>query len=163
MVVIVEGLDGTGKTTLTKRFADKYKFDYVKGSYTNSDDEKLERLKTLLSQIFDVKKNYIYDRCTIIDDFVYNFLDKKEPRFKEYIDIIKSILNHCKIIHLIIEEKERNKRFLNRGDDYITSDMIETISKNYVKFYKDMGISLNVYALSNDVDKDIENIYKLIK
>ena len=150
MIVIFEGLDGVGKTTLCKQLTETYNYNYIKGSYTNSSKEKVDRLLDLLPKLFD-NNVYIYDRCTLIDDFVYTQLDDLEPAFKDYFDIIKSILNHCIIIHLTIPEEERNKSFLNRG-----------ISNRYRQFYKELGCLVYLFPLSNNLENDIKKIYNII-
>ena len=52
MIVIIEGLDGVGKTTLSKRFAEKYDFEYIKESYTDDCKEKEKR-------IIELQKEYL--------------------------------------------------------------------------------------------------------
>lgn len=159
MIAIIEGLDGTGKTTICKQICElDENIEYIHGSYTDSNQEKIERLKTMFNQLFDTKL-YLYDRCTIIDDFVYNFLDSQRSPLLHYKDIIKAILKKCIKIHLIINENERHKRFIKRGDDMIDNKMIKIISENYVKFYKDFECNVILYSLSNDVEQDARVIY----
>lgn len=160
MIIIVEGLDGVGKSTLCKKFSQKYNFEYIKGTFTDNIQEKENRIVILLGQLFD-NKNYIYDRNTLIDDFVYYFLNDDKADLEPYFDIIKGILNHCKIFHLILDESKRKERFINRGDEYITNDMITTISENYAKLYKRLNCLVYLFPLSNNLENDIDKIYKL--
>lgn len=160
MIIIIEGLDGVGKTTLTKKLSKKYNLNYIKGTFSDNFDEKKERIISLFGQLFS-NENYIYDRSTLIDDFVYSFLNDKESDLEQYFDIIKSILNHCKIFHLILDESKREERFINRGDEYVTNDMISKISENYAKFYKRLNCLVYLFPLSNNLDGDIDKIYKL--
>lgn len=162
MVIIIEGLDCTGKTTLSKRFSEKYNFTYIKESYTDSDIEKVNRLNDLFKRVVQNDQNYIYDRTTVIDDFVYDFLNEKQSSLQDYKDLIYAILSQCKIIHLILDEKTRLKRFNERGDQYITNDMIEQIRTNYVRFYTNVK-NVHFYDLTKDIEKDVQNIMEVVK
>ena len=161
MIIIIEGLDGVGKTTFSKKFSQKYNFKYIKESYTNSCEEKEKRVKLMLERLMD-ENNYIYDRTTLIDDFVYGFLNESKSSLSNYFDIIVSILSHCKIYNLTIDEKIRKERFEQRGDDYIKNDMIEKIKQQYENFYSKLEKVKN-FELTLDSEKDIERMMEEIK
>ena len=117
----------------------------------------------MLIRILDKQKDYIYDRATIIDDFVYDFLnDEKHSDLYEYRDIIYSILAHCKVIHLRLDEQTRQKRFDQRGDQYITSDMIRHIKYKYELFYDNVP-NVKYIDLTGDLQKDIDKVMEEIK
>lgn len=161
MVIIIEGLDGTGKTTISKELSKRYNFEYVKESYTDDCKEKEYRMVLLLHRLLD-SKIYIYDRATLIDDFVYSFLNQTTSTLTEYKNVIKALLKKCILIHLQLDEKTRSERFNERGDQYITNDQINQIANNYKEFYSDLD-DVNYIDLTSDIDKDIENIMEVIK
>lgn len=160
MVIIIEGLDGVGKTTFCKKFCEITNFIYVKGSYTNDLEEKKRRMTDLLTRILDDKNNYIYDRITLVDDFAYSILNKSKNELDEYFDIIQSLLNRCKIYHLQVDESIRRERFDNRGDDYVTNDMlINDVSKGYEEYYDKLGKDkVRFFTLSFNNDENVAKI-----
>ncbi|MBR6907717.1 AAA family ATPase [bacterium] len=161
MIVIIEGLDCCGKTTLSKRFAEKYNFEYIKESYTDDNNEKVNRIKLLSERLSD-SKNYIYDRTTLIDDFVYDFLNKEKSVLHEYLTTILSLLSKCKIVHLTLDEEIREQRLNERGDKYITNDMIKQINENYFNFYTNIS-NVRSYELTGDIEQDVDQIMEVIK
>lgn len=161
MIVIIEGLDGVGKTTLSKQFAEKYDFEYIKESYTDDCEEKEKRVVYLLERLLS-KKNYIYDRTTLIDDFVYSFLNKKESTLNQYKPIILSLLSQCQVFHLILDEEIRNKRFEERGDKYVTKEMIAHIAAYYGIFYSDLD-NVHFLEITEDNNENIKKIMEVIE
>lgn len=160
MIVIIEGVDGVGKTTLCQQIVEKYNYEYIKESYTDDCKEKEHRITLMLQRLF-LKKNYIYDRTTLIDDFVYSFLNQTESTLSEYFDIITNLLDRCQIIHLYLDEKIRSKRLNERGDQYITNDQIEQIAENYERFYNYLD-NVQYVELSGNLEKDVEKVMEVI-
>ena len=160
MIVIVEGLDGCGKTTLCKRFAEKYDFEYIKESYTDDCKEKEGRMIKMLERLTD-GKNYIYDRTTLIDDFVYGFLNKQPSTLTKYKNIVLSILSQCHIFHLVLDEETRRQRFEQRGDAYITNEMIAHIAAYYGVFYADLP-NVHFFELQPDNEQNVKKIMEEI-
>lgn len=162
MIVIIEGLDGVGKTTISKELCKRYNYIYIKESFTNDTNEKYQRIVNMLKKLGD-DKIYIYDRSTIIDNKIYSFLNDKNDDFEISQDVENMILDNCKIIHLILEENKRKERFLSRGDKYITNDLISKISQNYIDFYKQRSNFIYLLPLVDDIEENINKIIKIIK
>lgn len=162
MVIIIEGLDGVGKTTIAKKIAEKYNYEYIKESYTDDCKQKEKRVVEMLQRVLS-GNNYIYDRTTLIDDFVYSALNKKESTLVDYIDIIDDILSRCKIFYLVIDEAVRKKRFENRGDEYITNDMIDQLRSNYENFFNEKKFNPVLYLLGEDSERDADGIMEVVK
>lgn len=163
MIVIIEGLDGVGKTTIAKRFAEKYDFEYVKESYTDNCKEKEQRIVRMLDRLLK-ERDYIYDRTTLIDDFVYSFLNKQRSTLEEYFETIASILQKCKICHLQVQDENILKeRLEKRGDQFVGIDDLKQIGFNYREFYCCAGLEVCNVHLTGDIEKDVERIKMLIK
>ena len=160
MIVIIEGLDGVGKTTLSEQIADKYNFKYIKESYTNNCEVKECRMIDMLTRLTE-SKNYIYDRTTLIDDFVYSFLNETRSSLLNYFEIIIKILSKCKIIHLELNENIRKERFNKRGDQYVTNNDIKKIDKEYKNFYQNLN-NVQYVSLTGNLEKDIEKVMEVI-
>lgn len=161
MIVIIEGLDGVGKTTIAKQIEKDYKYEYIHESYTDNVKAKEDRILLMLARLMEDEK-YIYDRTTLIDDFVYSFLNKQQSTLSNYQQIIIEILKKCKVIHLELDEKIRKKRFEQRGDEYITSDKIKLIDKQYKQFYKQLP-NVQHIELTEDNEKNINEIIRRIE
>lgn len=162
MIVIIEGIDGVGKTTIAEEIAVRKNFKYIKESYTKSYEEKECRMIDMLTRLTQ-QKDYIYDRTTLIDDFVYSFLNSNEQSLDKYFDIISAILSKCKIVHLQIDEKIRKKRFEQRGDQYIKNKDIKKIAKNYDDFYCKLNTQINFVQLTGNLNKDVKKVLEVIE
>lgn len=162
MIIIVEGLDGVGKTTFCNKFVDEFDWEYVKGTMPRNFDEKIEVLKKLLEQVAS-EENYIYDRIPLIDDFVYHFLDGATSDLDEIFPIIKLVLSKCLIIHLTVPENVRKQRFDSRGDEYVLNEQMPMIMDNYLQFYSKLECPIILYPLSDNLDNDIIKINKIVE
>ena len=162
MILIVEGLDGVGKTTLSKRFAEKYNFEYIHESYVDDPIEKENRYYKFLKRL-NSGKNYIYDRITIIDDFVYEFLNIEKSSLHLFEKGITKALNDTCIIHLELDEEVRKQRFEKRGDEFVTNDMMTLIKTNYENFYKKIPESVNYLKLTGNQNEDVKQMMNILK
>lgn len=161
MIAIIEGSDCIGKTTLCEAIAKRYNFLYVKESYTDDVKEKEKRVQDLLARLMS-NLNFIYDRTTLIDDFVYSFLNKTESTLSQYLTIIQVLLEQCKIIHLTIDDQIQKQRLEQRGDQYITYDDIKAIEDEYESFYNQLS-NVHYVHLSGDLVSDINKIMEVIR
>lgn len=165
MVIIIEGLDGVGKTTTARGFVDKLKelycdrkFYYVHESHSDDNEFKLIRKKTL-RRLINSEDMFVYDRITCIDDFVYGFLNKVPSCLKYHKDEILDMLKECVIIHLTLDKEEHQKRFFDRGDEFINWSDMEKIENNYKEFYKDLN-NVNYFELTLDNEKNIDELIR---
>lgn len=162
MIVIVEGLDGVGKTTICKLFSEQTGFRYVHESYTDNSDVKEERYYTFLKRL-NSDQNYIYDRITIIDDFVYSFLNKTRSTLTVYERGIVKALQQAKIFHFELDEQTRIQRFIERGDEFVTNDMMDQIAENYEQFYKKIPGKVIYFTLSEDNEQNVKQMRRRLK
>ena len=162
MVTIIEGLDGVGKTTICKGVCEKEpSLIYVKESYTGNNEEKEQRVKLMLERIMS-DEHFLYDRTTLIDDFVYNFLNQSQSSLFKYYDIILVLLAHCQILHLSIDEEVRKQRFDQRGDEYVNDDSIKIVADAYDNFYQNLA-NVEHINLSGVLSKDVKKLVRRIK
>lgn len=142
MVVILEGIDGAGKSTALEQLKELFGDSayYIKevnpGPKLSTRMEKLN----LLQERVGSKSLYIYDRSTCIDDLVYEPIMAGMPSVFEIntklLDKVISCLQKCLILHFDIDEKTAAKRINQRGDDYVTSDKLDSIKFKYQEVYK---------------------------
>lgn len=161
MIVVIEGLDGVGKTTVAKKLCSEYGFEYIKESYTDDSEEKKSRVVLFAQRLCD-GKDYIYDRTTLIDDFVYNFLNKTQSDLIDAKQSIVALLSQSKIFHLSIDEDIRKKRFEERGDEFVTNDKMKQIDEQYKQFYTELK-NVEEFNLTEDLESDVKRLIRRIK
>ena len=161
MIVLIEGLDGVGKTTVSKLLAEKLSYIYIHESHSDDNVEKEGRIKEFSDRLSD-GNNYVYDRSTLIDDFVYAFLNKEESSLVKRKEEIIDILHQSKIFHLEIDEDVRKKRFEDRGDEFVTNETVEIARREYEKFYERLS-NVEFVKLCNDNEKNVNELIRRIK
>jgi len=73
-MVILEGCDGSGKTTLANQIAKHYDTKPIHFGGPADEKELKERLKSM-------KYGRLYDRCPVISEIVYGGTIRKSPKF----------------------------------------------------------------------------------
>lgn len=114
MRVILEGCDGTGKTTLAKILAEKYNFDVCHCTQHDGKDYDFY-FQTLR------KENVIWDRHTL-GELIYPEIFERDPQItlEEVADLMRYVKeNNIKIFVLTADQETLRKRLLSRGtEDY---------------------------------------------
>lgn len=166
MVIILEGLDGVGKSTISRMLSDKIGFPIIAERYPGNDMSiKNERFELLKNNVKS-KKNVIYDRCTCIDDFVYSFLNNnKKSDMIDYVSQIEAVLSECIIIHLSPSNYDKYiVRFKKRGDEYVSIDDLNIISNSYTDFYSKLSLNpVHIKSYNNDLYLTIRKIIEHLK
>lgn len=164
MVLIIEGLDGVGKSTICQLLKEKLDCDIIHEGYPGEiKGERQNRYFRLLKNTYG-DGTVIYDRCTCIDDFVYKFLNKQKSELYYDKKIIRGLLTSpkCVIFHLQLADKQLHlDRFTQRGDKYITGNLFDRLEKEYKKFYK--GLQVNYIDLNIDNNKNVNKILQIWK
>lgn len=134
MVILLEGVDGTGKSTLMQYLKSVLKESavFIKESYTPDVLEKQARLQQLDRYADNKDTLFIYDRATAIDEFVYNPIIANEEPQLDY-EEARAILQKCFIIYLTCQTDVLLRRLEGRGDEYIvpTAELIESLCMRY--------------------------------
>lgn len=131
MIIILEGPEAAGKTTLANKLAIQTGFTLIHRDKPKSEEEKQQMMDMYVKCIADTDKGkgYIFDRCWY-SEMVYGEI----MRDKSYINIdqmyhLEDLLTRkgAIIIHCTDDVAELWHRCKIRGEDYITD--IETLSK----------------------------------
>ena len=132
MKIILEGCDGTGKTTLAKLLADKYKLDVC--HCTQYDPKDFEFYKQTAR-----KDNVVWDRHTI-GELVYPFVFDRRPKISpQDVLLILAYAREAgvKIFILTTEIEEIKRRVKSRGnEDERILNKLEWIDERF-RFYAD--------------------------
>lgn len=162
MIVIIEGLDGVGKSTIMNRLINDTKVPFIsihEGYPGEEPGIRLERFRQLKDNL-SFNGLVCYDRCTCIDDFVYNILNKTTSELTNHLDEIKQVLKKCLIVHLELDKDVHLSRFNSRGDEFIKSSQFDDLNSSYDQFYKDLD--LYRVKLTGDLDRDVKVIEAII-
>ncbi len=171
MVIILEGLDGAGKTTVVDLLKGMlvHKAVYVKETNPGPDVQaRIQSLAHLKSRV-ESKTLYIYDRCTCIDDWIYEpVMAKKASIFQANCSIfeeINNLLHKCLIIHINVKPEEAMDRLQIRGDEYLAEEpqrmleQLKALQAAYAEFYKTMLL----YPFEVDGAKDATLVSRAVK
>ena len=160
MVIIVEGLDGTGKTTLCNQLGEDLGCEIIHEGYPGeSFGIRLYRLRRLIENIKS-NKLIIYDRCTCIDDFVYSMLNEQKSELGDLRVEIDNVLKETTIINVTVDKDEQIRRLLHRGDEYITVNDLEDLRHSYTTFYNELSSDVINVELTNDNNDNVKKIVK---
>lgn len=169
IVILVEGVDCSGKSTLVEALSKKYPGILLKLNYRPKDKSEQETLiykrhvYSMMSFINDNRK----DKSIILDRFysselVYSKVKRKYDAFKDstYFKIDKSL--SC-LPNLYIYCSPGNdviiERLKQRGDDYIDEKDVQALSDRYDLFYEKTTLN----KMKVDTTKNIEELLKLIE
>lgn len=130
MKIIIEGCDGTGKTTLCKQLAEKYKLDSM--HITSKDPNDFAFYQQLIR-----KENVVYDR-NVIGEMIYpKIFDRKQNlTLVDYLYLTeKAIEQGVIILVLTTDSDEIYRRLDERGNEderiYKNIELIDSQFKHY--------------------------------
>lgn len=155
MKIIIEGVDGAGKSTLAKQLAKIFNATIEHDKYPQTANQYVERLNK--------PGNIVFDRF-MLGQFVYNSPEERKMDTAELLDLI----DYCKdrsdviLIYLDTSVEECIKRLNSRGDDESfmmkklgcnsLEELVTTIKKNY-QSYVGRFIKLTEKDVFNNVYK----------
>ena len=135
MIIIIEGPDGSGKTTLAEKFSKQTGYPIEHRSKPKNEEEKALMMGEYL-HIAKSSRNIILDRCWY-SEMVYGKVmrDKSHIDFVQMYELERALDSHGAIIIYCTGPKAALwKRATSRGEDYITSrDDFNAICEEYDK------------------------------
>lgn len=135
MVVIIDGLDCSGKSTVYEQLRQSMRGAYfLRDSYPGpSDQERVDRL-SLFKRRCEEPYLYIYDRCTVVDDPVYEYMFNGRDSILEK-DMDHKMFDRCLILHFTVSQEQWLERMRSRGDVYVGLDKYDQVYNSYKAFY----------------------------
>lgn len=126
-IIIIEGCDKTGKTTLSKLIVEKLGYNYIKCSQPVK--PAFEEYNDLLNNL-DKSKNYVIDRF-IYGEFVYGPLYRlkcgiSSSQFIKLEDILLSLFNTT-LIYCHDDVENIKNRFISEKEDFSKIQDIDSI------------------------------------
>lgn len=140
MILILEGPDGSGKTTLATRLHATTGYPIYHRSKPENDEDKANMMEQLKAD-FKVYKNVIVDRCWYSEIVYGNIMrDGSVIDYPEMYDLERLALSKgALLIYCTGDPAAMYKRATARGEDYITSfaDYMQ-ICRSYDRLMFDM-------------------------
>lgn len=154
MILLIEGVDGSGKTTLVKRLNIEYGIKMCTIPRNSAD-------AYVSWKDYGERKNwYVADR-SFITDLVYRLSDNED---KDYLNLLEmcDLLKHCRIV--LCDTDSSFDDSMKRGEDNITTrERSNIIREDYKKVVKMLNIFQYVKYIVYDWKKDnINDVIKLL-
>ena len=152
MLVIVEGPDGSGKTTVINELCKHYNFKKVFGIHKDSPlQHKL--WKEILRAHSNGDVYYIMDRC-FLSDWVYRMVMNDGEPYMTLSNIV-SLLEITDVTYVFCNTKNAYNNAINRGEDYVTDEQThERVTNSYNFVYDTLKKFTNARCLKYDYTKD---------
>ena len=178
MLIIVEGADGSGKTTLVKKISEKFNFEYYKESLTyhqrlSSDYNGYQHYFELLEMLKFSNKNYVCDRLHL-GDFVNPLIykDGRDPLTIDQIEQIEfSVKESAILIGAIADQNFIRDSLSIRGDDVAEPQNIKYMNYLYKlafdfstiknKILWDVSLDKNYLKIFAELEKKIKFLNKI--
>ena len=153
MRVIIDGVDGVGKTSVCEKLANKLGCNIVR--LTHDGDRSLNTYLDLMTC-----NNVVHDR-SFISEIIYSRHFERESRIKkEDINTLYRILHFhdLKMFILTASPETILNRVSKRGDEYITDlSKLEAINVDYLRVAKRHGFTV-IDTTNKSIDEIVEEI-----
>lgn len=149
MRILLDGCDGTGKTTISEKLANKLGCNIIRLTYGG--DRSLKAYFQMMSV-----DNVVHDR-SFISEIIYpkyfGRMCRLEPNCEEYLHNLITNLSIVPIILTASSETIEN-RIRQRGDEYIKDiDKFAKINRDYLEYAREYGL-----IVIDTTDKTIDEI-----
>lgn len=156
-LIIVEGSEGTGKSTLCKNLsininAPVVKMKVDKKIFKNNIEDVSKVFNTTLLQLkpIFINNHVILDRG-FLSSLIYSDIYKRKYNLKYIYKILKELKDVLKIIILVADNNVLKKRRLK--DKYVDSSLYEKINNTYIKYAKMLKTNYHLDILLIDTSK----------
>lgn len=153
MRVIIDGCDGTGKSSVCEKLSNKFGCNIIRLTY--SGDRSVKAYYQMMSI-----DNIVHDRSFISEIIYPKYFRRKsrlEPRCEEY---LLNLIKYFSIRPFILTASNEtiHNRIIKRGDEYIKDiDKFIDINQDYLKYAREHNI-----CVINTTDKTIDEVVEEI-
>lgn len=148
-VIILEGVDKTGKSTLAKDLSALTGYPVV---HLSVPPEDVDYEKHLISLIAFHPDGVIFDRFHL-GDYVYAGLTREEPALspRGFVNVERHLANRSAVIvYCWAELKDLQRRFVEDGETLIPSSEISRLQARYVSILKTSELPKVLYNFEHD-------------
>lgn len=151
MRIMIDGCDGTGKTTVAEKLANELGCNIIRLTYNG------DRSIMAYHQLMSID-NVVHDR-SFISEIIYpkyfNRSSRLEPNCENYLQYLSEYIG-IKSFILTASPETIQKRIRERGDDYIKDiALFESINQDYLDYARKHNI-----PVIDTTDKTIDEIVK---
>jgi thymidylate kinase len=173
LMLVLEGPDCTGKTTVVQRFAEEYSCATHKRVRTK------DRYAMLSSIFNDINQQLmrtsvgsgdslvVFDRWQLVSDIVYEkFCYGKDSILEPLYPVLGKVCHTANIlvIYMTIDKDEMVSRFNIRGDRLRTVEEVIRVHEAYEKMFSKTGIGQNLpHVLLDVTGMSPDSVYERIK
>lgn len=160
MIILVEGVDKTGKTTLSNELATITGFEYRKHSTMHSSLDALVAAKNVMNGL-STKKNYVFDRFYFPSDLIYGpivggYSHSKYVMNEYHTQVLPLMQEHgIVMIHCTASDKVLAERFIRDEEEYATVDQILQLAAGYRKFVSECRFRYFTLDSTNTFPKEM--------
>lgn len=166
MIIIVEGIDRIGKSTLCKKLSDKLGFPIYKeiGVEKKSREGNTRSQMSLLSLSQSTKCNVIFDRL-FASEFVYGMLERNYvviEAIKDFNDALDALTKISDVIYVGMYPTDIKKSSKEHGKDLSEYDRLFTMTNRFVKEKLSKKQDARViFCNYHDIDRVANVIYEM--
>jgi thymidylate kinase len=161
MIVIIEGCDRTGKSTLAAKIAEAIKGEVIHCGKPKTDDPYSEYLGMLAE--LPSYKNFVFDRF-YLGEYVYSQLWRNgcaiTPREFHSLDVIASSLHRAIVIHAYADQQIILDRCAKEGEDLLKPVEIQRCQELFNDIINHTNLPVISYDSGNQSPDDIVKIVK---
>lgn len=171
MILLFEGWDKAGKTTLSKKVQNELNFQYFKSAKEISSDVDLEEAikydwRFMLDFLSQIICNVCFDR-SFISQYVYSYLLREENIQKKYVsfniyeNIFKNYIKQFNSIQGKIIYCVRNN-YVDVIDDQVDITLADNANELYQQFFSNFNIQPIICQYEDGIDFNFNKIKKEI-
>ena len=134
MLVIIEGPDGSGKTTLVKDLCNNYGYMEIKSVQRDLPNQ-YDSWFTIIKQLADSDAKYVMDRC-YLSEWVYRLTMADKVPNMTLLDMVVLLYLRPNVKIVFCNNNNAYKNACNRGEDYVeTRKQHNRITNTYEFLY----------------------------
>lgn len=127
-MIVVEGLDNTGKTTLVSKILERYPQLKYRASIGNKHNpEQIARSAQDEAYSWDMMKRVVSDRSRIFSEYVYTPLLKNRPPAYPFHAWLEMMGTFCQHEHVIVHCSRHRAKII---DDWDSSEQLEGVREH---------------------------------
>lgn len=141
MLIILEGCDGAGKSTVAKKLADILNAEIIHCSmFSNNDKEFFEKIIDA-----SCNRNIIADRF-MYGQFVYQAKEERKLQFTDLYDLETKLLQSgATVVNVVAGKYEIKDRLSLRGETLINNMTVEEVCSKFKVLFKNSILPVKVW------------------
>ena len=173
-VLIIEGIDCSGKSTFLERLSKKLGRGIVIKNCYKPRDQETERIKSQYVRIWDMVLNssfgpadYIFLDRFYPSQIVYSIKrghdDFDDSWYRTFEKALKTSKLNVVLVLVTEDEKIIRERFENRGEEYVKPEEITKLQNRYLSFFDKCKLRKIKIKSTDEFEKNLMEVVRVIK